>query len=292
MINNLHPKKIHLISFYTEGKNLDPGFDLHRTSEIFKNKARLYFDSVQFFSPRILISKDPSWKKILEDKREIMEQYEIKGLIEKGKWNTHWAALNFQLWKPKLIQDLLNSSSIEEDEILLYHDINFSKYPEYLSQIHRWNDYFKKKFSKRSIILFNDNNARITTDTKPDLLETYLPSVKYNHAKMHHIWAGAIAFKKNAKSIEFVDQWVDLCTEENLSPIYYKTPTPDFAWHSLDQACLTVNYFSNNWYLNSNCECVFLWGKRLFPTSLKQKLRYLLGELYRRYVKKILDKFR
>ena len=92
--------KVRLISFFTEGIPFDKGDNYQKNAKFFLRKTKNFFESVNIFTPRILIKKDKKWKKIFKDQEPEMIKLSKKS---KFKWNKKWARINFFEWKPNLI---------------------------------------------------------------------------------------------------------------------------------------------------------------------------------------------
>lgn len=257
--------KIHLVTFFTEGAGLDNGLDLRAQASEFLNRAKPYFNSVTIACPRELISENESWVSIFEDRRAWVELELAKQSINLT-WNQNWAALNFLIWKPKFLEQILISKhSINPGEIIFYHDINIARYPEYLYRIEDWSNFITNKMKQHSVLLFNDNNMKIYQDTKQELLQGYLGSENdWNH--LHHIWAGALAIRNDDFGRRFLGEWVGMCSQvKNVSPITNFSKYPGYVWHSQEQACLSVLYYLRK---NTNkIKCIFLWGSRRIPVA-------------------------
>jgi len=280
-------KKIHLVTFFTEGPGFDNGLDLRAEATKFLKEAKPYFDSVIAACPRVLISENDSWASIFEDRRPWVEKELIKKSINLT-WNENWAALNFLIWKPKLLEYILISKDfINPEDIIFYHDINTTRYPEYLYRIEEWSDYIKNEINQYSVLLFNDNNMKIYQDTKQELLLRYLGEEnEWKH--IHHIWAGALAIRNDHFGRQFLGEWVGMCSQiENVSPVTDFSKKNGFIWHSQEQACLSVLYYLRK--KTNKIKCIFLWGSRRMPVAPLSILKWPLN-CFKDFILKISQK--
>ena len=273
--------KIRLISFYTEGVPFDKGSNYQKRAKPFLKKTRNFFDSVNIFSPRILIKKDKKWKKIFNDQESKMLRLSKK---TKFKWNNKWSKLNFFEWKPNLINFFFEKELKNQNEILVYHDFDTNKYPEYLSNLESLKKWIEAKMENYDVLLVNDNRKYLTTDCKKELLDKYL--IK-NYEKYHHIWGGLIILRRTQISRQFIKEWKKLTSDFNNRSQFTKYQNyKDFVWHSCDQACLGVLYYL--WKERKpkkfkKIKCINLYNSRNINVKKTRIITY--------YVKKIINYF-
>jgi hypothetical protein len=284
-MQNFTNNKIHLLSFFTNGKNIDLGIDLTSCRNEFQSNAAKYFSSIIITCPSELIKKDQKWLEVFED-RNSWVQNKIQTTGVKFAYNKNWAALNFLLWKPLLIQDVIqNNSKIKSGDIVLYHDINIERYPEYLHGMHKWKKIINQKMKNKSILLFCDNDMTINQDTKKELIDKYLANFKQPE-NLHHIWAGALAVRKDEMGISYIKSWNEICSNiSNISPVTLHPDAPGFIWHSQEQACLSVLYHSTISDLKNYVRCVYLYGQRSINVKLSYKIIWLIKQCKYRITK-------
>lgn len=281
---------MHFITFFTEGGEFDRGTDLTDQKLSLLELINTDFATKTAYSPRRLINLDQKWKAIFEDKREYMHQ-QLPHFDKNMAWNINWAALNFLLWKPALIAHVLkHDERIAYGDIIFYHDVDLKKYPSYKYDIKSWGNFIKEKMGSRCVLLFNDNDLRLSNDVKSELLLKYFENAE-KAKNLHHIWAGALAIKKSEYGLQFANRWLKLTNElENRSQLTIYSNEPGFHWHSQEQACLSVLYHKEKHLSQVNCE--FLNGDRCIPPK---KLSYLSWK-YQKHtpiiVQKALKKFK
>ena len=237
-IQQRNSEYVHFLSFFTEGNKKDLGSDLTKEAKILSSRVEEYFHSTTMLSPSILIEHDKKWENFFCDKREWVQENYLH-TIPNFRWNENWAALNFLQWKPMLIyEQLVNSEKIKFGDIIFYHDVNVTKYPEYLINIEDWPKFLSSKMKGKSILLFNDNNTPLRVDCKKELIDKY-QCEKFEHKA--HTWAGALAVRKDPNGIKFIHDWVKMVDQlENISPITSYGDRDGYYWHSQEQACLSI----------------------------------------------------
>ena len=270
--------KIRLISFYTEGIPFDKGKNYQKRVKFFLRRTINFFDSVNIFSPRILIKKDKKWKKIFKNQEPEMLKLSKKN---KFRWNKKWSKLNFFEWKPNLIDFFFKKELKSQNEILVYHDFDTGKYPEYLSNLESLKKWTEEKMENYDILLINDSKKNLTTDCKKELLDKYLLE---NYENYHHIWGGLIILRKTEISKQFIKEWKKLTSEFNNRSQFTKYQNyKDFVWHSCDQACLGIIYYL--WKKKKpkkfkKIRCVNLYNSRNIHLKKSRVIIYNLKKIF------------
>jgi len=239
--------KVILVSFFTEGYPHDYGLDLKKEKIKFETIGNLYFDKVLIYSPRDLLRKNKLWEKLLYNQGYLNKH--IKFAKENpNSININWAKLNGLLWKPALLKMVLEDKTIRENDIVVYSDINVSRYQNYLKNLEILPKLVKRKLKKKSIMLCQDSFRRLASDHKEELLYKYL-GIQGNFHR--GFWAGCIGFKKDNIARTFSKIWYELSLiEENRSQITRHINKKYFRWHSQEQATLSVLSFL--WLSNKN----------------------------------------
>jgi len=117
---NVKKNKIHMITFNTEGNDIDNGLDLTNTAELFKQKYINHVDIFKSFNTTELSKKYPNFKE------HYLPTYpEYNNIPEHSRGNN----MGFWKWKPFIIYNYLKT--MEDDDILVYHDCNIDKYSIY-----------------------------------------------------------------------------------------------------------------------------------------------------------------
>ena len=227
-----------IISFYTEGLPYDKGINLKEEAKEFYSISKVFFDKVLLFNPRKLIELNPKWNKILSDKN-VLEDH-INSKQPNSTKNNNWANLNFSLWKPYLIDEIINREEIAEDSIILFHDININKYEQYKYNL-KSKKYLKKLMGNKSILFFKDVFFPLSEDCKQELIRKYLGN---EGNSLSHVWSGCIAFRKNLSSRNLIREWkeiTDINFNRNQITKFYNYK--NFKWHSQEQSTLSIIYY-------------------------------------------------
>ena len=239
--------KVILVSFFTEGYPHDYGLDLKKEKIKFETIGNRYFDKVLIYSPRDLLRKNKLWEKLLYD-QDYLNKHIKFSKENPNSININWAKLNGLLWKPALLKMVLEDKTIKENDIVVYSDINISRYQNYLKNLEILPKLVKRKLKKKSIMLCQDSFRRLASDHKEELLYKYL-GIQGNFHR--GFWAGCIGFKKDNIARTFSKIWYELSLiEENRSQITRYINKKYFRWHSQEQATLSVLSFL--WLSNKN----------------------------------------
>lgn len=239
--------KVILVSFFTEGYPHDYGLDLKKEKIKFETIGNRYFDKVLIYSPRDLLRKNKLWEKLLYN-QDYLNKHIKFSKDNPNSININWAKLNGLLWKPALLKMVLEDKTIKENDIVVYSDINVSRYQNYLKNLEILPQLVKRKLKKKSIMLCQDSFRRLASDHKEELLYKYL-GIQGNFHR--GFWAGCIGFKKDNIARTFSKIWYELSLiEENRSQITRYMNKKYFRWHSQEQATLSVLSFL--WLSNKN----------------------------------------
>ena len=137
------------------------------------------------------------------------------------------------------------------------------------------------------VLAFDDNGAAISSDVKPELIDQFLPG--RDPSTLRHIWAGAIALRKNDNGINFAATWSEHSTFDAVAPFTELPPPGGFVWNSCDQAVLSALWNSKNLLTTSiRREVQYLYRSRVIPPP-NFISRYVKTQARRRR-KKILTK--
>ena len=174
--------------------------------------------------------------------RDYSDDFAQACLDEQIRFNVDWLRAGLFRWKPAIISYTLHSL-MSEGDLLVYLDCNLEKFPCYQGFIKAGPSYFGKLLQRSSVLLCQDRYRRLSRDTKRLILESYLPKFRNTGRVLPGIWAGCIAFRKDRAGMTFVDQWLDICTIDNLAPLpdvprYQRFS--EYKWHSQEQSMLAV----------------------------------------------------
>ena len=143
-------------------------------------------------------------------------------------------------WKPLIILYMLNKSN--DNDIILYRDINFNKYPNVLNG----NDNYIKLIDKimKNTDLFvpieNYPDIKYKNHVKKEIFE-YFDCYNNDYLESYLHNASIIICRKNNKTINFIKEWLYYCGIERLiSDNLYIKQHKDFRWCTQDQSILNI----------------------------------------------------
>lgn len=225
-----------IVTFYTEGFPHDHGTDLVAVEKYFQETVKDHTDQYMSFNPRKLLGMDPTLSKCFKDYSSWLEQHPDYSQL--GKYNPVWARIGFQMWKPFLIQHILNSEEVKTGDIVLYHDVNFLNYPNYILGCEQWRDLSSNILHKLKCDIFIPKGLPLKKDVKAYLIRKFLGK---NYFEEQGLWNGLIVVRKSEMALQFIGEWADISSQlENISPLPNPDPHPDFIWHSVDQSTAGV----------------------------------------------------
>lgn len=228
--------KFIIVTFYTEGFPHDHGTDLVAVEQYFQKIVRDHADKYMSFNPRTLLGMDPIFSKCFKDYTSWLEQHPNRNQL--GKYNPGWARLGFQMWKPFLIQHILNSEEVKTGDIVLYHDVNFLNYPTYILGCEQWRGLSSNILNKLKCDIFIPKGLPLKKDVKTYLIRKFLGK---DYFEKNGLWNGLIVMRKSEMALRFISEWAGISSQlENISPLPNPDPHPDFIWHSVDQSTAGV----------------------------------------------------
>jgi hypothetical protein len=240
--------KTFFVSAYSQGNKLDSGIAIEGVESV-KSILENSFDSIHVYSLSELCMIDNKYIDLTRDYS--VDRYIIDNFTSEINFNKSWMRVGFMMWKPRLIYDCMCNNAAFND-IVIYHDLNFNKYPNYLYNFKKINFFYKNIFVKESqtdIIICRDTVKTLSEDVKMFLLDKYLGSNHESIRRLPGFWIGSCAFKKTDYSMDFLEKWITLTESlENSSPfpdINKQYKVNNFCWHAPEQATISVLYYSN-----------------------------------------------
>ena len=228
---------MYFVTFYTAGSPIDKGYNLKKTALEIKEKMSFFFTDVFLFEKTNL--------KQLSGSEDICNEYE-----EALDMNPNANFIGYFDFKPFIIDYVL--SIIPENSILVYHDANFEKNPQYWES--DWQNI--KDFANK---LFLDNNSDLFVQFERDgaLVKEYVKThtidqliqdpIENNIVKNCKLINAARIILKNTKfSKTFIKEYLTLCKDKTLlAKTPNLNPDPCFKWSCGDQDvlnCLVYKY--------------------------------------------------
>jgi hypothetical protein len=204
---------MYFVSFYTEGEAIDGCFDLRQIKRQVEKSISPYFEKMFIFNKGTL--------KDLPDSDWVCNEWGEETDFKNGN------KLGYFDFKPFLVDHVL--SIVPEGSIVLWHDINFDKYPSYWQT--DWNG-----LEKLMIKLMNDNQSDYWL--RFELNGCYVKNFVKNYTVDYLIEnsddrevvknslllnCGQMVFRNSSKSRELVSEWKELCRNKDLLKV---TPNP------------------------------------------------------------------
>ncbi len=283
---------MYFLSFYTEGDPIDKGFNLIKIAEDIQTKLSPYFKDIYLYNKTKLKSL-PNSELFCNEYKEELDQ------------NPNAHNIGYFDFKPFLIEHVLNQ--IPENAILIYHDGNFEKNPQYWET--DWDN-----LESISNFLLKENNSDIFVQIERDevFVKNHVKDYTLDHffnkeekeiiKNCYLINAARLILKNTFFTKQFIKEYNYYCKNKNLIA---KTPTgnsdPEFKWSCGDQDilnCLIYRYildkklestfpkFSFLYRIIRIENRPFMWYNRLHSTGL---YHYSNNELITYMNKKILS---
>lgn len=276
-------EKIHLVCLATEGPPFDKGLPIYSECETVIRVADLDFKSIEISTPSRLINESFVWVERFRDYRQLIENEIKEKSLDRLNWNKSWASFGLMVWKPWLILRRIEQSDIEENEIVLYHDLNILKYPSYIKSLKKAPEYVPKVMGFSSVLLFFDGIADMRQDIKHELIS----EISNFEIDVFHptIMAGFLAIRKNDHGIEFLKRWC-MFTEiyKNINPVSLPPYDPRFIWHTPEQATLSIIAHEASKLRICHIRLVNLRGSRSIPGSFFPSASFVLRLLGRAFL--------
>lgn len=220
--------KVHLITFNTQGAPVDEGLNLENESKLFENIYKTRVDFFESFNTEKMIRLYPNFKNYLK------VYPNAKGEHTRGCNIGYWA------WKPFVIYHYLKN--MKKGEILVYHDCNVSRYPEFKVDTENFKTNVLSLFNTPlDVIVPLENPADKTLQCKNYVKRDVFKKLgKENNYYMNFpiLHANRIFIRKSKLSESFILNWLALCGTDLILPEINEP----IKWHTHDQAILTVLY--------------------------------------------------
>lgn len=225
-----------VLTFATEGPPHDHGVNLVEVEQGFRRHVAQHADVYLTFTPRRLTAEAPEAAVACRDYSPWLERHPGKGQLR--NFNPVWARAGFLMWKPHLLELVVGSKDIAEGDVVLYHDVNFHKYPVYVNDCAQWRSLSCELLGELKADIFVPRGNRLKRDVKSFLIQKYLGDRGFDLAG---VWAGLILMRKSRDLLEFLREWKEMSSQlDNISPLPDDEPHRDFVWHSVDQSTMGV----------------------------------------------------
>jgi hypothetical protein len=226
-----------LATFGSLGPPADAGSDLTAESARFAEAAAPYVDLHIHHTSVTLRTIEPVWgEAAVRDYLPWLRQQPSPTC----RMNLNWPKIGFLMWKPLMLRHVLSADSrVEEGDVVLYHDVNCRRYPQYLDGMDSWRSLTADLLSSLKSDVLVTRGCALYQDVKDYLIRKYLgDQVDLEQAG---VWAGLLAFRKSPLSLRLVDEWWEISKDlENLAPVPDPTPHPGMIWNSGEQSTLAI----------------------------------------------------
>lgn len=222
----------YLLTFCTEGEPHDRGFDLRQCAKEIEDKLKGYFKKIFIFTPRSL--------KELPGSEEFCNSW-----TEKLDQNPNANHVGYFDFKSFLIDHTLKN--IPENSVLMYHDGNFKRNPQYWES--DWNimpELLDKLLALNKTDIFcqwEQSDVKVSWHVKGHVLQTMFPNPYERNAVAQSplIGAARIILRNTEFSRNFIREYKELCLRKDLIA---KSPQgqsyPEFKWSCGDQDVLNA----------------------------------------------------
>jgi len=236
-------RRHNLITFHSMGQPYDEAMDLTLHGKTFENLYFPYFDTCTRYNTNVCKNINQDFVKLY------MNSYPQHNSHEHGRGCNH----GFWRWKPFVIKHHL--AQINTGEILIYQDSNFIRYPYYTEHLNEYKPLVECMFDNINsdviIPIENPDVLKCKHHVKQHVFETIGENNAY-YREFPLLNANRIFIIKSEISMQFVNEWHDLCMNDALI-LPEHTPEPDLRWHTHAQAIACVlyrKYMKNNIFSN------------------------------------------
>ena len=152
--------------------------------------------------------------------------------------------MQFGAYKPFILLYLLKNA--KENDIIIFRDVNIKKYPAYITEIENIKETAKyiQTFNKQNIVMPIEENPQKNNKLLKNLCrKKVLDMLSFNDNIKNYQCLGAniIIVKKSSVSIKHLQEWAELClNDELLSPITGPDEEDDFMHHCPEQALFSI----------------------------------------------------
>jgi hypothetical protein len=123
-------------------------------------------------------------------------------------------------------------------DVLLYHDVNCIKYPQYLIGCSEWRSLCQTVLDANKSDVFVPAGLPLHHDVKAVLVRRYLGD---NYRFHLGVWNGLMVLRKSDTTLDLVREWDEMCGDlSNICPLPNPSPYRSAIWHSVDQSVFGV----------------------------------------------------
>ena len=224
--------QINFVSFYTEGHPKDDGINLSDAKNILREKNNYIVDN-QFFYTKNQLYSNPETRYLVNT----FNEEQINGM--NYKLNT----VGFGRYKPYIILEELKK--VNFGDIIFFRDCNVIKYPDILcdieNSVYTINYILNTIHTSIYVPIEYYPTLKIEQHSKKEVLNFFgFDNYQFNNQFLYN--ASIIICKKTELVLKIINEWNDVCKNDNLLSISYdkNIQSPNFKWHTSDQSILGI----------------------------------------------------
>jgi hypothetical protein len=255
------PSQVRFVSFHSEGAPHDAGLPLSSQKDE-AMKALQGHCTATFYTPRRL--------------RELGYEYAVKEYAERGcvTENPGCERLGFFAWKPLILW--LELQAAKEGDIVVFHDLNLSKYPVYESNMETLPFFAKQCLAMCGFDFFVPREGvhkRLYHHAKRIVVEE-VGGLGPFYTNFPQCIVNMIFVRKSKVSMELVEAWMEACKVERwitgwVDPALQSHP--GFMWHCPEQAILGA--LLAKWVATRRCNIPLAYPNVIVPKRNLQHRR-------------------
>jgi len=262
---NILMSKTTLVIFYSEGQPNDAALDLSANYQMVRDAAEDEVDAIEAYTPSRLKA---------EGYGDFVKEYDNEGLVRN---NPGMSKIGFCAWRPLIL--LLQLNKVNDGDVVAYRDCNISKYPKLAD----YDDFAKITRNLLGLCGFDifvphhhsaiQNSALTKTNVLRELGEDH--PFSYSAPALT---ANLIVLRKSPVSIQFLNEWLEACqNEEWINGEQYGDLTSDFSHSTSEQALMNV--ILANWIRNRTHNIPYLFPRVYLQGSRDIHRIYLYQDL-------------
>lgn len=222
-------RRIHFVSFYTEGAPHDLCTDMAGPASRYRDAISPYVDTVHFWTPRELSADDKT--------RGLVAP--VEGATP-NPYNPGVHNIGFLRWKPYLLLSALEQAA--PGEIVYYRDANVAKYPSILDSVHETRALLEMVLGDRDVFVPVENwpDLKMKKNVKREILED-LGRYDNDYLESYGLNSSIVVCRRSEASLRVMREWLDGCMQDRL--INYDTAKqqhPEYGWNVQEQSILNA----------------------------------------------------
>ena len=230
LVEQAEPKRrIHFVSFYTEGAPHDLCTDMTGPATRYRDAISPFVDTVHFYTPRQLACDDKT--------RALVAP--VEGATP-NPYNPGVHNIGFLRWKPYLLLRALEGAA--PGDMVYYRDANIAKYPSILESVHETRGLLEMVLRDCDVFVPVENwpDLKMKKNVKREILED-LGRYDNDYLESYGLNSSIVVCRKSEASVRVMREWLDGCMQDRL--ISYDTTKqqhPEYGWNVQEQSILNA----------------------------------------------------